>query len=64
MKPMWNTGFASSMCPKYPGESWLLAPSVVHLMARSMVPSLGSESPLSLGFPCSYVWGASILATE
>jgi hypothetical protein len=45
MKETWYIGFASWMCPKCPGHSWLSIPQVPHLSIRSMAPSRGSLSP-------------------
>jgi len=55
---------ANSMCPKYPGQSVELAPSVVQtrpVAFFSMVPMRRSLRPPCLGRPFSYVSGDSIL---
>lgn len=54
-KPMWNTGLANSIWPKWPGHSDIFPAQVMHLAFLSIVPCLGSIRPLILGLPPSMV---------
>ena len=53
MNDRWYIGFASSMCPKWPGQSSDDMPHEVHAMSRSIEPSFVSIRPPSTGRPPS-----------
>jgi len=50
-----NTGLANSMCPKYPGVSIYVCPSVGQIVPGSNTPIRGSNNPPITGLLFIYV---------